>query len=93
MNGSKRKGTRAEHRSRRLLEAAGFSVTRAAGSLGEFDLVGVNGSCFVLVQVKCNRPPGPLERGALADFRCPANCQKLVHVWRDRQRQPDVIEL
>ncbi len=68
MNGSKRKGTRAEHRSRRLLEAAGFSVTRAAGSLGEFDLVGVNGSCFVLVQVKCN-------------------------LWRDRQRQPDVIEL
>jgi 5-methylcytosine-specific restriction endonuclease McrA len=36
---SKRKGTRNEHRSRLLLEAAGYAVTRAAGSLGVWDLI------------------------------------------------------
>lgn len=44
---TKRKGNRFEHRSRRLLEAAGYRVTRAAASLGTFDLVGgqLSGCC------------------------------------------------
>jgi len=29
----------------------------------------------------------------LRAFRCPANCRKLVHRWRDRQRIPDVKEV
>jgi Holliday junction resolvase len=32
------KGTRNEHRSMRLLEAAGYAVTRAAASLDAWDL-------------------------------------------------------
>lgn len=51
---SKAKGNRAEHRSKRLLEATGDSVTRAAASLGTWDLVGVSATDFVLVQVKSN---------------------------------------
>lgn len=51
---SKAKGNRAEHRSRRLLEPAGYSVTRAAASLGIWDRVGVSATDFVLVQVKSN---------------------------------------
>lgn len=38
MKGAKRKGTKNEHRSRLLLEAAGYAVTRAAASLGAWDL-------------------------------------------------------
>lgn len=38
---AKRKGTRNEHRSRVLLEAAGYAVTRAAASLVAWDLIGV----------------------------------------------------
>ena len=90
---AKRKGTRNEHRSRRLLETAGYAVTRAAASLGAWDLIGVSGTDFVLVQVKSNRPPPPAEREALAGFPCPANCKRLVHVWRDRRRWPVVTEL
>lgn len=87
------KGRRNEHRSRRLLEASGYVVTRAAGSLGAWDLVGIGATEFCLVQVKSNRPPSPAEREELAAFECPPNCRRLIHVWRDRQRSPDVREL
>ena len=90
---AKRKGARNEHRSRRLLEAAGYCVTRAAGSLGAWGLVGVSATDTVLVQVKSNRAPSPVERETLAGFACPANCKRLIHVWRDRQKWPEVMEL
>lgn len=87
------KGRRNEHRSRRLLEVAGYVVTRAAGSMGDWDLVGIGPTDFVLVQVKSNRPPSPAERETLAAFTCPPNCKRLIHVWHDRQRLPVVREL
>ena len=90
---AKRKGTRNEHKSRRLLETAGYAVTRAAGSLGAWDLVGIGPTDVVLLQVKSNRAPAPAEREALALFPCPPNCKRLVHVWHDRQRWPEVREV
>jgi Holliday junction resolvase len=90
---AKAKGSRAEYKSRRLFEAAGYAVTRAAGSLGAWDLVAIGSTDVVLCQVKCNRAPTPAERETLTLFRCPANCRRLVHVWVDRQRLPRVIEL
>jgi Holliday junction resolvase len=63
---SKRKGTRNEHRSKKLLEAQGFAVTRAAGSLGLFDLVAIGATKILLVQVKSNRFPGRAEVEGLA---------------------------
>ena len=92
MNTAK-KGRRNEHRSRDLLEAAGYRVMRSAGSLGPFDLLGLSTTDLVAVQVKSNRPPGPLEMREMQEFPVPPNCRKLLHVWRDRQRQPDVREL
>lgn len=92
MNG-KRKGTRNEHRSMLLLESAGYSCTRAAASLGAWDVIGVGGTDVVLVQVKTRDWPGAVEMETLRGFRCPANCRRLVHRWRDRQRLPDVKEL
>jgi Holliday junction resolvase len=70
---AKRKGTRNEHKSRRLLETAGYCVTRAAGSLGAWDLVGIGPTDVVLLQVKSNRPPAPAEREALKLFPCPTS--------------------
>jgi hypothetical protein len=90
---AKAKGSRNEHRSRRLLEAAGYCVTRAAGSLGAWDLIGVSGTDFVLVQVKSNAWPGTVGMETLAGFQVPPNCKRLVHRWRDRQRVPDVRAL
>lgn len=90
---TKKKGSRNEHRSRLLLEAAGYAVTRAAASLGAWDLVGVSSADVVLVQVKTRDWPCAAEMEALTSFPAPPNARKLVHRWRDRQRQPDVREL
>ena len=76
-----------------LLEAAGYSCTRAAASLGAWDIIGIGSADVVLVQVKTRDWPGADEMETLTGFRCPANCRRLVHRWRDRQRLPDVREV
>ena len=90
---AKAKGTRNEHRSIALLEAAGYRCTRSAGSLGEWDIIGIGSTDVVLCQVKTRDWPGTAEMEALKLFPAPANCRKLVHRWRDRQRLPDVREI
>ena len=85
---AKRKGTKNEHRSMRLLESSGYSCTRAAASLGTWDVVGIGPTDVVLLQVKSNRGPSPAEREQMQLFQAPPNCRKLIHVWRDRQRIP-----
>ena len=89
----KAKGTKNEHRSIRLLEAAGYACTRAAASLGAWDIIGVSSANVVLVQVKTRDWPGAAEMETLRNFPAPATCCKLVHRWRDHQRQPDVREV
>jgi Holliday junction resolvase len=90
---AKRKGARAEYKSIVLLEAAGYVCTRAAASLGVFDLIAVGAADILLVQVKSNRWPGRAELEAIAKFATPANCRKLIHRWRDRRSSPDVREV
>lgn len=87
---SKRKGTHNEHRSMQLFEKAGYACTRAAASLGAWDIIGIGPEGFVVCQVKTNRWPGTEEMESLKLFRCPPNCRKLVHRWNDYQRMPDV---
>ena len=90
---AKAKGTRNEHRSMTILEAAGYRCTRSAASLGEWDIVGIGSTDIVLVQVKTRDWPGTEEMAVLAEFVVPPNARKLVHRWRQRQRVPDVREL
>jgi hypothetical protein len=75
-----------------LLESADYACTRAAASLGAWDIIG--GSTDVEpVQVKTRDWPGAAEIETLQLFHAPSNCRKLVHRWRDRQRTPDVREI
>ena len=90
---AKAKGTRNEHRSMRLLESSGYACTRAAASLGAWDIIGIGSTDVVLCQVKTRDYPGEVEMETLREFHCPANCRKLVHRWRDGQRLPDVREI
>jgi hypothetical protein len=90
---TKRKGNRNEHKSITLLEAAGYACTRAAASLGVFDIVGVGSTDIVLLQVKSNAWPGSAEMEAIRLFSAPPNARKLIHRWRDRVRVPDVKEI
>ena len=89
----KAKGSRNERRSMAILEAAGYQCTKSAASLGAWDIVGISPAGFVLCQTKSNEWPRTEEMEALREFRCPSNCRKLVHRWRDRQRLPDVREV
>ena len=91
LKNAKAKGTRNEHKSIRLLEACGYQCTRAAGSLGAWDLVAIGPMDVVLCQVKSNEWPGRVEMGIMQDFIIPPiGVRKLVHRWRDRARTPDV---
>jgi hypothetical protein len=89
---AERKGSRNEGRSI-TLEAAGYCYMKAGARLGVFDVMGIGSRDIVLVQVKSNHWPLECEMEALRDFRAPANARKLVHRWRDRQRQPDVRQV
>ena len=65
-------------------------LTRAAGSLGVWDLIGVRAADMILVQVKTRDWTGFLERQFLAEFPAPAIARKVLHRWRARERRPDV---
>ena len=94
MKTAKRKGTAAEHKSMRLLEAAGYACTRAAASLGVFDVVAVSATDIVLCQVKSGREwPRPAEMEQIRLFACPPNARKIIHRWRDGEEFPDVREV
>jgi Holliday junction resolvase len=87
---TKRKGSKNERRSRRLLEAQGYAVTRAAASLGAFDLIAICARNILLVQVKSNRWPCAAEVEQMRAFGAPKVARKVIHRWRDRARAPDV---
>jgi hypothetical protein len=93
MKNAKREGTRNEHRSMAILEAAGYRCTRAAASLGVFDVVGIGSTDVVLCQVKTRDWAGAEEMEDMRNFVCPPNCRRLIHRWRDRQHLPDVREI
>ncbi len=48
---AKRKGSRNEHRTMRLLESAGYACTRAAASLGAWDIIGIGSTDVGLCQI------------------------------------------
>ena len=76
-----RKGSRAEHRCMRILTAAGYLCTRAAASLGMFDVVAIGATDIRLVQVKSGtaRLSG-LEREQITGLVVPGCVSK--EYWR-----------
>lgn len=92
LKNAKAKGTRNEHRSAEVLEAAGYRVTRSSASLGEWDLIGISRTDIVLCQVKTRDWPGGSEMESLREFPAPPNARKLIHRWRDGHKLPDVRE-
>lgn len=87
---AKRKGTRNEHRTMRRLELLGYSCTRAAASLGAWDVIAIGPDKIRLVQVKTNRWPGKIEMERLRSFRVPPNVAKEVWRWDDYAHSPKV---
>lgn len=94
---SKRSGTRTEHRARHRLEAEGYAVTRATGSLGAWDLIAVSSRDVLLVQVKggLRAYASPAEREALFRQLVPAcGCvRKQLWRWKRGAHAPTIVEL
>jgi Holliday junction resolvase len=89
----KAKGSRNERKSARLLQAAGYKVTKSGASLGCFDLIGISATDIVLVQCKSNAWPSNLEMEAIKEFKAPSNSRKLIHRWNDRESLPIIKEI
>ena len=87
---SKAKGTRNEHKTMRYLEALGYACTRAAASLGLWDVIAVSPHEVKLVQVKTNRWAGTVETEQMVEFRVPHHVSKELWRWDDYARQPKV---
>ena len=87
---TKPNGTHNEHRSILLLESAGYACTRVAASLGIFDVIGTGLPTLCLVQCKTRDWPGSVEMEAIRNFQCPPLYKKIIHLWRDPARLPDV---
>jgi Holliday junction resolvase len=88
------KGRRTEHRARRVLEVAGYTVTRAAASHGCFDLVAIGPTDIRLIQVKSGgQYLSALEREAITALVVPGNCSREVWRFPDRCRAPLIERL
>jgi len=84
-----RRGVRAEYRTMRLLEAAGYQAFRTAGSHGIVDVIAVNKLGVRAIQCKAGvANVTPAEREALRLMPRPSNCTAEVWRWKDRAREP-----
>lgn len=88
-NSNYRKGRAREWKTCKLLEAAGYTAARTAGSHGEFDVLAFNEHGFRLIQVKAGSANiTPAEREFLRDLHRPENASVEVWRWKDRIREP-----
>jgi hypothetical protein len=85
---AKAKGSRNEYRTMRFLEKIGYSCTRAAASLGVFDVIAIGEAGVRCIQVKSNRWPGSAEMEAITLFRVPTGVTREIWRWDDHARYP-----
>ena len=85
-----RKGSERERKTIKRLEGVGYHCTRAAGSLGVFDIVAACRLGTRYIQVKSNRWPSPEEReDMIAVLRSlPTNSTAECWRWDDNAREP-----
>jgi Holliday junction resolvase len=86
---SKRKGSRAELRCIRILEAAGYCCTKAGGSLGVFDVIALGPNDIRAIQVKAGTARlSPLEREAIQGLVLAPNVSREYWRFPDYCREP-----
>lgn len=90
---SKRKGSRAELKCIRILEAAGYCCTKSGGSLGVFDVIALGPKDVRAIQVKSgNARLSLLEREQMQMTDVPPNCSREYWRFLDYARTP-IIEI
>jgi Holliday junction resolvase len=90
---SKAKGSRAERRAIRILEAAGYCCTKAGGSLGVFDVIALGPQGVRAIQVKSGSARlSAIEREAIHGLLLHPIVQREYWRFPDYCRQP-LIEI
>ena len=90
---TKRKGTRAERRAIKILEAAGYHCTKAGGSLGAFDVIALGRLGVRAIQVKSGGARlSPLERETIKGLDLCATITREYWRFPDYARVP-IIEV
>lgn len=88
-NSNYRKGYLRERRTMALLEAAGYTAFRTAGSHGPVDVIAISPLGMRLAQIKSGKANvTPAEREALRNLPRPSNATVEVWRWKDRTREP-----
>ena len=78
----------------RILEAAGYNVTKAGGSLGLFDVIAIGAADVKCVQVKSGAEYlSGVEREAIQLLSVPANVTRECWRFLDRCREPLIERL
>jgi Holliday junction resolvase len=86
------KGRNNEYKIVKILENAGYTCSRSAGSHGKFDIIAFNESGIRLIQSKTNGCMTEIEREAIKEFKnCPPNATKEIWMWYDGKSIP-IIE-
>jgi hypothetical protein len=80
-NSNYRKGRRMEYAAKKILEAGGYTVIRAAGSHGPFDLVAVDWSGVILIQVKADCKISKQELDKMSKIGAPPNAAKQIWTY------------
>ena len=94
LKNAKAKGTRAERRAVRILEAAGYSCTKAGGSLGMFDVIALGPQDIRCLQVKsggeyCSK----IEKELMRECSVPPNVSREIWRFPDRCKEPLIERL
>ena len=87
---SYRKGQRNERKTRKRLEADGYTTIRSGASKGIWDILAYNECEWRVIQVKTNGPPRPSETETIHNEIVPANTTKEIWVWYDYIREPEI---
>lgn len=88
-----RKGRVREYRAKQILEAAGFTVCRAAGSKGVCDLIAWDQLSVRFVSVKSGNYASAIEREALSLMPRPTNSSAEIWRFKDRVKHPSIERL
>jgi Holliday junction resolvase len=87
----KAKGSRAERKSKALLEAKGYYCVKAGGSFGAADILAVRKGEIILCQVKCGQARlKPAEREELIKLAVKLGAIAQLHQWPDRAKEPTI---
>lgn len=92
-----RRGKRAEDKTKRWLEADGYTVISSRGSHGAVDLVAISAQCVLVIQVKSGRKLSRVEwattRDALRRVPVPSNGLRWLVTWTPYAREPEIEEI